>query len=403
MSVPSIEIISSLAQTSVADPFTLNSADFGILDTNLLGGLVDLPLDVPIRSMTITRGKSRQLDRFRAGTASISFNNFERKLDPLNEDSEYYGSILPRQRMKIFADGIPIFNGVVTDWDIDYDQLNWDVASASAVDFFTVLANYVFDVAVTPLVETPAERLDWVLNVFQYPNETDFLGGLTPLGDYQVAAGVQALDYMFRVADSDRSQLFLDAAGVLRLIGIFDRVPTSVATFADDGSGLPYQSLSNEYGDDLLYNQVVVTSPAGSVIVQDSGSIADFGLSSLNLDNLLNDDTVTLSKVAGRYLSVYSTPAVRFTGLSVQLAGLSDNDREVLLRLDLTDQVTVRKTFAVGLPLVVNQDLMITGIRHTISADSHVIQFSFEPSFYKEAFKLDDLQYGILDSEYVLD
>jgi len=403
MSVPAIEIFSSIAQAVIDDPFTLDSADFGVLDTDVLEGkYADVLLDVPIRSMSISRGKSRQLDRFRAGTASVSFNNFDRRLDPLNTDSEFYGDIVPRQRIKIFADGISIFDGVITDWDIDYDQLNWDTASASAADWFTVLANYAFDSAVTPVLEAPADRLNWVVEQFEYQGETDFLGGSTSLGAYQVDAGVQALDYMFRVADSDRSQLFVDAGGVLRLVGVFDRVPTSVVTFADDGSGIGYQSLTNQYGDDLLFNRVTASSPAGSVVVEDSGSIADFDVLSLTLDNLLNSQTSTLTTVAGQIISLYGRPAVRFTGLSVELAGLSLADSEVLLRLDLTDQVTVRKTFAVGSPLVVEQDLMVTGIRHTIRPDSHLVEFSFEPSVYKEGFKLDDVVYGILNGTSIL-
>lgn len=403
MSVPSIEIFSSIAQAVINDPFTLDSADFGVLDTDVLQGrFEDVLLDVPIRSMSVSRGKSRQLDRFRAGTASVSFNNFDRRLDPLNEASEFYGDIVPRQRIKIFANGISIFKGVITDWDINYDQLNWDTASASAVDQFTVLANYVFDTAVTPSVESPAERLDFVLNQFNYDGETNFLGGSTSLGAYQIEAGVQALDYMFRVADSDRAQLFIDASGVLRLTGIFDKLPTSSVFFSDDGSGLPYQSLSNEYGDDLLYNRVIASSPAGSVVVENAGSIVDFDVSALSLDNLLNASTLTLTTVAGQIVSLYGVPAVRFTGLSVDLAGLSAADCEVLLRVDLTDQVTVRKTFAVGSPLVVDQDLMVTGIRHTIRADSHVLEFSFEPSPYRLGFRLDDIVEGVLDGVYAL-
>lgn len=402
MSVPSIEIFSSFAKEPLADSFILDSADFGVLNTDKLGGYVEVALDVPIRSMTISRGRSRQLDRYTAGTASISFNNFDRRLDPLNTDSEFYPDIVPRQKIRVLADGQPIFTGVINDWDIEYDQRNWDTAVASAADAFTVLANYVFESDVTPAAEAPAARLDWVLSLFDYDGATDFLGGSTTLGAYQVQTGTQALDYMFRVASSDRAQLFTSADGTLKLIGVFDKVPTSAVTFADDGDGLPYQSLSNQYGDELLYNRVVATSPAGSVVVEDAESIANFSVLTLDLGDLLNSQTSTLTSVAGQFLALYATPQVRFTGLSVELAGLSVANQQVLLALDLTDQVTVRKSFATGLPLVVEQDLMVTGIRHRIVPGSHVVEFSFEPSVYKEAFKLDDAQYGILNGVYVL-
>ena len=402
MTVPAIEITSSILQEPLADSFILNDSSFGILNTNKLGGLVDTVLDVPIRSMTITRGRSRQLDRFTAGTASIVFNNFDRKLDPLNTASPYYEGIVPRQRIKITADEKPIFTGVINDWDIEYDITNWDVAVASAADAFTVLSNFAFESAVTPVAESPADRLDWVLTEFNYQGDYDFLGGASTMGAYEVSAGTQALDYMFRVARSDRSSLFTDAGGTLRLIGIYDKKPTSAVTFSDDGDGIPYRSLLNQYGDELLYNRVVASSPAGTVAVEDAESIAAFEVSTLDLSDLLLNSTVGLTAVANAYLVLYAMPTVRFTGLSVELAGLSAADTQSILSLDLTDQITVRKSFATGTPVSVSQDLMITGIRHRISPDSHVIEFSFDPSTFKEPFKLDDAVYGILNGDYVL-
>lgn len=402
MSIPSIEILSSVITVPVADSMILDDAAFGILDTNKLGGFVDTVLDVPIRSMTISRGRSRQLDRFTAGTASITFNNFDRRLDPLNTASEFYPNVTPRQRIQILADNKSIFTGVINDWDISYDKSDYDLASASAADAFTVLANFVFDADFLPAAESPATRLNWVLNLFNYQGDSNFLGGSTVLGDYIVPMGTQALEYMFRVASSDRSSLFTSSDGILKLIGIYDKKPTSAVTFADDGSGLPYQSLSNQYGDELLYNRVVATSPAGSVVVEDANSIASYEVSTLDLQDLLNSDTATLTSVAGSFIALYANPQVRFTGLSVELAGLSVEDQQTILTLDLTDQITVKKSFAVGSPTSVQQDLMITGIRHRISAASHIVEFSFEPSVYKEAFKLDDAIYGILDGSYVL-
>jgi hypothetical protein len=402
MSVPDIQIFSSILTSPVADPFILDSATFGLLDTDVLGGFVEVPLDVPIRSITISRGRSRQLDRYTAGTASIVFNNFDRRLDPLNEDSDLFGQIVPRQRIEILANGIDIFTGVVSDWDIEYDITNWDVAVASAADAFTVLSNFVFDTAVTPVAETSADRLDWVLEEFGYQGGSSFLGGPSTLGAYQVESGTQALDYMFSVAKSAQSSFFVDADGVLRLIGIFDKVPTSAVTFADDGSGVHYSSLQNQYGDELLYNRVVASSPAGLAVVEDSASIAQFEVSTVDLSGLLLNSTVQLISVANSYLNLYSVPQVRFTGLSVELAGLSVEDTNAILALDLTDQVTVVKSFNVGSPLQVSQDLMITGIKHQIRPDSYVVEFSFDPSEFREAFRLDDAVYGILDGDYVL-
>jgi hypothetical protein len=161
--------------------------------------------------------------------------------------------------------------------------------------------------------------------------------------------------------------------------------------------------LVNQYGDELLFNRVVASSPAATVFVENTDSIAQFDVSTLSLTDLLVNSTSGLESVANAYLNLYSFPSVRFTGLQVELAGLSANDVDVLLRLDLTDQVTVRKSFDVGDPLTVSQDLMVTGVRHTIRADSHMIELLFEPSEFKLVFRLDDVVKGILnEDEYVL-
>jgi hypothetical protein len=125
-------------------------------------------------------------------------------------------------------------------------------------------------------------------------------------------------------------------------------------------------------------------------------------VSTLDLSGLLLDSTAALTAVASSYLNLYSVPQVRFTGLSVELAGLSHDDTNSVLSLDLTDQVTVVKSFEVGLPAQISRDLMITGIRHQIRPGSHVVEFSFDLSEFREIFILDDPVYGILDSQYVI-
>jgi len=402
MSTPEIKIFSSLLTAPLPDVLKLDDANFGLLDTNKLDGVIETLLDVPIKSLTVSRGRSRQLDRFTAGTASVSFNNFDRRLDPLNEDSEFYGAVVPRQRIKIFANDRPIFTGVINDWDIDYDITNLDTAVASAADAFTVLSNFVFDEDVTPVAESPADRLDWVLEYFDYRGFSDFGGGSSTLGAYQVSAGAQALDYMFKVAKSAKASFYASPDGVLKLVGPFDKTPTSAVTFSDEGAGIRYSTLLNQYGDELLYNRVSASSPAGFAVVEDSDSIESFQVSSLDLSDLLLNSTSQLEFLASSFLIVYAQPKVRFTGLSVQLAGLSAEDANSVLTLDLTDQVTVTKTFAVGSPLSISQNLMVTGIRHQIGPDSHIVEFSFDISEFKEYFLLDDPVYGILNSEYIL-
>jgi hypothetical protein len=403
MTIPNFELFYGLL-TVIPGSLLLDSATDGILDTNTLGGFEETQyaFDVPIVSLNISRGRSKQLDRFTAGSATINFNNFDRKLDPLNADSPFDGLIVPRLRMQIYANGQSIFKGTVTDWNIEYDIINLDTASVSLSDAFTIFANFNFEDDITPPQQESGDRLKFVVDEFNYRGEYAFGGGPMLMGAYQINRDTNALDYMINVAKSVRGFLFTDAKGRLNLVSPTDRQPSTSVFFSDDGTGSQYRSLNVEYNDELLYNRVIATSPAGSVVVQNDDSIASFETSTLVLSELLNRFLFDLQFTAERFLELYSEPLVRFRGLSVELAGLSEAETSLMLRLDITDQVTVRKTFEVGSPLVVEQDLVITGVKHNVSAQSHIIEFTFEPSPFKFGFILDDPIFGILDSETVL-
>ena len=104
--------------------FLLDDAVRGLLDNTeyRLGGtsLIDITYDV--EDVSITRGRSRQLERFNAGTATINVRDLDRKYDPVNEDGPYYLSLAPRQPVIIRANGEALFTGVISDFDYQYQQ-----------------------------------------------------------------------------------------------------------------------------------------------------------------------------------------------------------------------------------------------------------------------------------------
>jgi hypothetical protein len=133
--------------------------------------------------------------------------------------------------------------------------------------------------------------------------------------------------------------------------------------------------------------------------LEDTTSIAAFGLSVLSVTGLLNRFEHEFDAVAEYLLGLYGEPAVRFTGLRVELAGLDSSDVEDVLALDLADQVSVKRSFSVGAPSSVTQKVIVTGIRHSIRPGSHTVDFTFEPSPYKDLFTLDSSTFGILDTD----
>jgi hypothetical protein len=120
MTTPVIQVLVGFQTTTgFGNPFQLDDAVFGVLDTGTLGGLAFADLTDICEAVNITRGRNRELEQFNAGTATVTFDNASRILDPLNTASIYYPFVLPRCPIIILADGIPIYTGLVVDWNLD--------------------------------------------------------------------------------------------------------------------------------------------------------------------------------------------------------------------------------------------------------------------------------------------
>ena len=372
-----------------ANPFQLDDAVYGLLDTGTLASTELFDLTSIVKSVNVNRGRSRQLDQFNAGTAVVEFDNSSRVLDPLNEDGPYYPFVLPRVPIEITANGIPIFYGLILDWNLDYDKTGQDVMSAVCSDDFAVFANQSFDVF-TPAAELSGDRIVSVLAKAEvdYQGTRQISAGSSQLGAYAVSAGTNVLNYMQLVAKSEQGYLYTSANGVFTFKGRDDTLTVNPDFFfTDDGTGLPYQSLSNQFGDELLYNYIITESPAGGpFFASDLDSQVKYQYQQLSLTDLLNSSSVDVESIGDFLLSKYRNPLLRFTGLSSQLAGLSSTDQNVCLSIDLTDFCSVKKSFASGLPASITQDLFVSGIGHQIVPGSHIINFSFEKAEKVVAF-----------------
>jgi hypothetical protein len=383
MSAPTLQILVGFEQTAnFGTPFQLDNATFGLLDTGTLGGTQLVDVTSMAESVTITRGRNRETEQFNAGTATVVFDDPTRIFDPLNDASPYYPFVGPRNPIIISANGIPIYTGVVTDWDLDYGfTTSSNVTSVQCSDAFTVFANQTFD-EWTPAAQLSGARVAAVLTrpevVFQ--GGTSISTGSSTLGAYLIPAGGNVLQYLQNVSASEQGYLFMSSGGVVTFIGRSDELnPVPVLTFDDDGTGIRYQSLTNAYGDELLFNYVQTQSPAGAVqIASDPDSIARYQSQNYSKLDLLNSTTAEVAGLGDYLLGRYKNPQVRFTGIGTQLAALSESDQNACLGLDLTDIVAVGKTFDSGNPAHVTQTLITSGVSHEIRPGSHVIRFTFE-------------------------
>jgi hypothetical protein len=389
--------------TGFGTPFLLNDAFYGVLDTagrGTLGGVTMVDLTYLVESVNITRGRSRQLDQFNAGTATIAFDNASQILNPSNTSSPYYPFVLPRCPVQILANGVPIYTGLVTDWNLDYDISNEDIMYASCSDQFTVLANQALN-AVTPSAQTSGLRIDAVLSLpeINYQGARAIDAGSSTLGAYAIAQDTNVLNYLQLVNTSEQGYLFMSAAGTLTFKGRSSVLnPVAGATFNTDGTGLPYQTLVNQYGDELLYNYIVTQSPAGAKqTTSNANSIALYQAQQYSLLDLLNSTTSEVAALGNYLLGKYQNPVLRFTGLSTQMAALSTTNQNILLGLDLTSICTVVKNFVVGTPATETQTLIVSGISHNITPGSHIVSYTFESTDGNQYLVFDNAIFGTLD------
>jgi hypothetical protein len=291
---------------------------------------------------------------------------------------------------------------------VDYDLGNNDIVYASCADDFTVLAsNTLADHTVT--AQLTGARINTVLDydevLYQGPRAigagSSTLGSTAASSDFSITQGTSLLNYLQIVATSEQGYLFVSANGTLTFKGRGQVLnPISNAIFTGDTSvGIPYQTLMNEFGDELLYNVIVTESPAGGPFTAtDNNSVAQYQSQTLSQTSLLNGSASEVQNLGQYLLGKYSQPQLRFTGLSTQLFALNDANQNTCLDLDLTDVCSVVKHFAVGSPSSVTQTVIVTGISHNITPGSHIVSYTFESTDGNAYLTLDDAVFGTLDN-----
>lgn len=377
--------------------FTLDDATKGVLDNTqyVLGGgegLVDV--SEYVRSVGITRGKSRELDRYEAGQATIEFNNSSRAFDPTFVAGPFYGQIVPKRRIRVTLDNIVQFDGIVDDWNLDFDPGGFSVASCNAFDGFSTIANQEL-AGFSPSQEVTGTRLNNVLNNINWPaDKRDVNAGYSELAAEVVEDGTNALDYMQLIAVSEPGDVFLSKAG---LITFRDRLtaPTSESVVLSDlGDGISYQGVRVVYGSELLYNFITATNAAGEYSTSDALSIALYGQRDLTQETLLANEA-DLIQLANFLLVKYSEPELRFESVVVDLRAVTAAQREDLLELELADAVRVKLT-PNNTPPTIEQFGKVVSLNYNITPESETVEIGLA-SAAASFFILDDAEFGRLD------
>jgi hypothetical protein len=388
----------------------LNGTD--VLDGQLIGE------DVAeyTQQVTINRGRQDQLAVVSAGNCSVTLLNNDRRFDPTNEFSPYWDSTLeqsgvtPRKKVTIIVGGETVFVGSITDIGLSYATGNsTDISTVviNAADDFVLLANAYTQQDRTPVEELTGSRMNFLLALpeVDYQGSTSISTGTVAVGAYPLNSNTNALAYAQAIADAEQGVFFVARDGILTFT---DRVSAqfvfSTLSFSDlQGTGIQYQTLGVEYGQEFLYNKVVVSREGGvAQIANDSVSQAEYGISTLSLSGLLLASDTDASTLADNLLDLYAEPQFRFTDMGVLVSGQDAFNRQGLNSLEIGDTITVERNYATGFPTNLLKEQTVERLSRTITPNFDRLTVSLSDAYIVYAFILDDATFGRMDEDNAL-
>jgi len=392
-----------VVELSDVEGFILDDPVAGVLDNTeyTLGGVVFNDITDRMISASVSRGKNRDLDRFNAGSLTVTLNNNDRAFDPNYAPSPFAGSIIPRREVRVTVDGERVIETTIDDWNFAYDPDGNSRAEIQATDDFTLLARQVL-VSGTATPQLSGARVTTVLdqeNVAWSSDKRDIDTGVSTFGADFIEGNV--LSYLQKISDSEQGLLFIGKNGDLVFRDRLDATPTSttVTEFRDDGTGIPFTLTAVNYGSELLYNEAIVTSLAGTATANNDRSRTAYGVSAYQLETLVSTE-VQLQNLADFLVQKYGDPEYRFETIQVNLDTVGTANRASCLGLEIGDIISITFTpNSIGDPI--QQYGQIIRIAHNIETERHDMSISVA-SLDWTFLVLDDAVFGKLDDNNAL-
>jgi hypothetical protein len=385
-----VEIGFDVSGSPTAPFVTLNDPVKGILGSTeyVLGGTLYYDVTDKVLGYSVSRGKNRQLDRYRAGAISVNLDNTDRTFDPLYSGSPYAGQIIPRRPIRVTSNGIRQIVASIDDWDLQYEAKGRAIATAKGSDGLTQLANQTLNAA-TQTAQLSGARIASVLNnpEVNWPiAQRNLDAGQTTLQADTIADNTNALAYIQRITEIEPGAFFIDREGDARFRDRYSYASNGSAVFTDDGTGIPYTNLRVIYGTELLANEVIVERQSGgTAIASTPNSQEQYGIFNLTIQDALMDSDIGATNLANFLNAKYSQPEYRFEAIDVDLDNVSTEVATTILSLELGDVVQVVFTPGeIGDPI--SRYVEVIRIAQRVTPTSHVVELglgSLELNFWR--------------------
>lgn len=396
---PLVEIGFDLTESPIGPFFRLDDDISGRLDNAdfRLGGTIFYDVTDRVRNITSARGRPSQFSAFPAGQLTLEFNNHDRAFDPLYTASPFYGNIVPRREVRVSFGEQRVFTGWIEDWDLDYTPDGNSLVTAIAYDAFYILTNQNL-AEFTPSVETADARINTILSRpgVNWPADLRNLETSTQnMGAYTVAAETNALTYIQNVAAAEPGEVFVDKAGNIAFTNR-QKYPTSENLVTLGEGGIAFDNLRVIYGAEQLYNEVTISRlNGGTAIASDITSQGEYGVRAYSQSDLLVETDDQIVEIAVQYASQFSQPEYRVESLDIDLEKLSNENRDLILGLEI-GSVVVWSFTPNNIAPAITRYLEIINIEHTVTTSTHDIMLGFKEITYAPLV-LDDTLFGKLD------
>jgi hypothetical protein len=393
--------------------FVLDDTQQGVLgNTEYVLDGVDQFAEIDVQSVDFFRGKRTVLDAIQPGRCTIIAQDPTRAFDPYNEASVYWDEfddtpgLSPLRQVRITRNTDVIFRGRVVNFSYDYvGPKRIPLVTIIAADELFILSNAFLN-AFTPSAELSSNRVTTILDRTEvgWPAAArDISPGITTLGNYPIAEGTNALQYLRNIDSAERGRIFVRASDgdLVFQPRIGNTLSAPAVTFADDGTETPYREVFVDFTVESVLNRVTVERTGGTAQTDtDAASIALYFTQAETITgSLLSTDAQALT-LAGYLLA--GEPEPRFSGVETFFGSLTSGQQVAVAGVDIGDTIETTRTFTTGSPLSVTEELSVEGIHHRIDLRGETVTFYTAPTDLVYELLLDDPVFGLMDSDNVL-
>jgi hypothetical protein len=384
---------------------TLDDPVAGLLDSDyVLAGDIAQDITSYVQSISLNRGRSAQiLSDIPAGRWTVRLHNESGIFDPFNPDSPYAGNLVPGKRVQILTDDVVIAEGFIEDWDLFWSVNGKADAQFDCTDALAALAGITLD-DWSPTSQLSGARIAAILDrpEVDWNAGRDIDTGAVTLQADTVTAGTNALNYAQLVARTEGGKLYATRLGDIRFQ---DRAETLAepgpVAFRDDGTGTPYRRIQVTYGSEQLFNVIELQRIGGTLqTATDPTSVDRYRRRTFTASGLLHNTDESALDSANWLLTYYSSPVIRFSSITVDLADdrITPAMRADIVGLDIGDAVTVEfQPTSTATPI--ERWAAIEGVDHSIEPDRHTITLHLGYTIESGTFLLlDDDVFGLLDN-----